>query len=252
MASAMEQLAQGIATAIRKIGEAADHLTQAISHSDDANEHLGTALQGAAADDAVAAAHQQRAVPQQLAAQREQIRLAATLIDAYRQNIGLPAVEPTPNPTPATPRTGAVARPTSSAARRSELPRPPRPGKTHGRWITGDGEAVLLESGKGGEYYEATRQLAAEHGLTRGNVSAEPAIARHVETQFVARMLDQGITEAEIEINRPVCGTTPKDQQWPNTCHQWLSRFLPEGWKLTVQDGSSSAGNTYIGRKAEE
>lgn len=128
---------------------------------------------------------------------------------------------------------------------------PAQPGKTHGRWINSSGDAVKLESGKGGEYYEATRQLAVEHGLTRGHVNAEPAIARHVETQFVARMIDQGITEAEIEINRPVCGTTLKDQQWPNTCDQWLSRFLPEGWKLTVKDGSSPDGRRYVGRVKE-
>ncbi|MBK0866045.1 hypothetical protein INP57_04420 [Saccharopolyspora sp. HNM0986] len=248
MASAMEQLGEGIATAIRKIGEAADHLTQAISHSDDAHEHLGRALQGAAADDAVAAARQQQAVPQQLAAQREQIRLAATLIDAYRQNIGLPAVEPTPNPTPAAPQAGETA--PGIQTRRSELPRPPRPGKTHGRWFTPDGDAVMLESGRGGQYYGAARQRGVELGLTYGRPGAEPAIARHLEVQFAMRMADQDISHAEIEINRPVCGSRPGiDDDLPETCDKQLARFLPTGSTLRVKDGSSPTGRLYNGKE---
>lgn len=248
MASAVEQLGQRIATAIRKIGEAADHLTKAISHSDDANEHLGTALRGAAADDAVAAVHQQRAVPQQLAAQREQIRLAATLIDAYRQNIGLPAIEPTPNPAPATPQAGDTAR--EVRTRRSELPRPPRPGKTHGRWFTSGGDAVMLESGRGGRYYGAARQRGVELGLTHGRLGAEPAIARHQEVQFALRMADQDITHAEIEINRPVCGSRPGiDDDLPETCDKQLARFLPPGSTLRVKDGSSPSGRLYNGKE---
>jgi hypothetical protein len=127
------------------------------------------------------------------------------------------------------------------------LPNPPQRGKTHGRWIDGEGSTVPLESGSGGEYYQAARERAVELGLTRGNPRAEAAIARHVEIQFVMRMIAEGIQHAEIEINRPVCGTTPRDQHWPDTCHQWLSRFLPPGWTLVVKDGSSPEGRTYVG-----
>ncbi|MBB5156106.1 hypothetical protein BJ970_003640 [Saccharopolyspora phatthalungensis] len=54
----------------------------------------------------------------------------------------------------------AMALPTS--------PPPRRPGKTHGRWFTPNGDAAMLESGKGGQYYDAARQRSVELGPRNG------------------------------------------------------------------------------------
>ncbi|MEU5846520.1 DddA-like double-stranded DNA deaminase toxin [Saccharopolyspora shandongensis] len=245
MASAVEKLDQAIAAALSKSESAIGGITQAIGDCEEGNEILATALQGATNDEVLAAAQAQRATPTELAIVRGLLQTITTRLAEYRKRLGVGTAAPASAAAAAENSSG----PAPPAPARSALPRPPKPGKTHGRWINSAGEVVVLESGRGGEYYEASRQLAVEHGLTRGHANAEPAIARHIETQFVARMIDQGITQAGIEINRPVCGTTPKDQQWPNTCDQWISRFLPEGWKLTVKDGSSPTGRTYVGRK---
>ncbi|MGW3467877.1 DddA-like double-stranded DNA deaminase toxin [Saccharopolyspora sp. NPDC000995] len=131
------------------------------------------------------------------------------------------------------------------------LPRPPRPGKTHGRWFAPNGYSVMLESGRGGEYYQAARRRAVELGLTHGRPNAEAAIARHVEIQFAERMREQGIMHAEIEINRQVCGTRPgKDDDLSDTCDKQLPRFLPPGSTLRVRDGTSG-GRLYRGEEGK-
>ncbi len=110
----------------------------------------------------------------------------------------------------------------------------------------------MLESGKGGEYYQAARRRAVELGLTYGRPNAEAAVARHVEVQFAMRMRDQGITDAEIEINRRVCGTTPgRDDDLPDTCDKQLEKFLPPGTTLRVRDGSSPDGRLYRGKEGQ-
>ncbi len=66
------------------------------------------------------------------------------------------------------------------------------------------------------------------------------------------RMHAQGITDAEIEINRRVCGTTPgRDDDLRDTCDKQLERFLPPGTTLRVKDGSSPTGRLYRGKKGE-
>ncbi|MER7076648.1 SCP1.201-like deaminase [Saccharopolyspora kobensis] len=254
MASAVEQLGQAIATAVSKIEAAAGALTEAIDRCEEGNGHLATALQGATDDEVLAAAQVQQTVPQELAAVRQQVQAIATQLGAYRERNGIPSGAP-PGTTaaPASPATSSA--PSSSqpsAPARSELPRPPRAGKTHGRWINSNGDAVMLESGKGGEYYKAARQRAVELGLTYGRPNAEAAISRHVEVQFAMRMNDQNITDAEIEINRRVCGTTPgRDDDLPDTCDKWLERFLPPGSTLRVKDGSSPNGRLYRGKEGD-
>jgi hypothetical protein len=104
-------------------------------------------------------------------------------------------------------------------------------------------------AGRGSRYYEPACRQAERLGLTRGLPGAEPAIARHVEVQFVARMIDAGLTDETVEINRPVCGTTDRDRSWSDTCDKRLPEFLPPGHRLTVRDGSSPAGRTYVGRE---
>ncbi|WP_190819052.1 DddA-like double-stranded DNA deaminase toxin [Saccharopolyspora pogona] len=82
--------------------------------------------------------------------------------------------------------------------------------------------------------------------------NAEAAIARHVEIRFAMRMADQGITQAEIEINRPICGSRPGiDDDLPETCDKQLSRFLPPGSTLRVNDGSSPSGRLYKGKEGD-
>ncbi|MGI8306019.1 DddA-like double-stranded DNA deaminase toxin [Saccharopolyspora hattusasensis] len=77
-------------------------------------------------------------------------------------------------------------------------------------------------------------------------------MSRHVEVQFVMRMNDQNIADAEIEINRRVCGTTPdRDDDLPDTCDKWLERFLPPGTTLRVKDGSSPNGRLYRGKEGD-
>lgn len=111
---------------------------------------------------------------------------------------------------------------------------------------------MVLVSGRGGPYYDAARQRSVELGLTHGQPNAEAAIARHVEIQFAMRMVDEGITHAEIEINRLVCGTkTGVDDDLPETCDKQLSRFLPPGSTLRVKDGSSPDGRLYEGKEEE-
>lgn len=147
-------------------------------------------------------------------ASREELIQIPAILDRCAERIRSYASGIGANPAARTVGATTDSVPTQPGGRaRSAPPRPPRPGKTHGRWCDNDGNAVVLESGKGGEYYEATRARGVALGLAKGIPNAEPSIARHVETQFVSRMIDQGIEYAEIEINRPVCGTTPKDQQ---------------------------------------
>lgn len=108
---------------------------------------------------------------------------------------------------------------------------------------------MMLESGKGGQYYDAAHPRSIELRLTHGQPNAEAAIARHLEIQFAIRMADQGIRHAEIEINRTVCGSRPGiDDDLPETCDKQLPRFLLPGSTLKVQDGSSPTGRLYKGK----
>ncbi|GAA4870885.1 DddA-like double-stranded DNA deaminase toxin [Saccharopolyspora cebuensis] len=250
MASAIEKVGQVIADAIRKIGAAADDLTRAMNRSEQGDEHLGRALRGTTDHEMLTALHQRRAVSHQLAASREQVRDVANLLEIYRQAHGIPGAEPAAlDPSPVR-EADWMARRLPSTAERSELPRPPRSGKTHGRWLSDDGDVVMLESGRGGAYYETARRRAVELGLTYGRPNAEAAIARHVEVQFAMRMDEQKIDHAEIEINRRVCGTTPgKDDDLTDTCDKQLERFLPPGTTLRVKDGSSPNGRLYRGKE---
>ncbi|WP_156893258.1 DddA-like double-stranded DNA deaminase toxin [Actinokineospora enzanensis] len=145
-------------------------------------------------------------------------------------------------------RTAASA---ASANTRAALPKPPAPGKTHGRWIDGQGHTVILTSGRGSQYFDSAIARAREIGLPQGNTTAEPAIVRHVEIQFACRMAAEGLRDETIEINRRVCGTRSRDRDWPETCDKQLPYFLPEGARLTVKDGSSPQGRVYTGRKPE-
>jgi hypothetical protein len=138
------------------------------------------------------------------------------------------------------------------APTKSDLPIPPRSGKTHGRWTSPDGDVIMLVSGKGSHYYELACRRAELLGLTRGLPGAEAAIARHVEVQFAVRMSENGLVDEVIEINRPVCGTTERDRSWGDTCDKRLPEFLPPGCRLTVMDRSSPAGRTYVGRRVSE
>ncbi|WP_219823914.1 SCP1.201-like deaminase [Actinokineospora auranticolor] len=133
-------------------------------------------------------------------------------------------------------------------ARPPALPKPPVPGRTHGQWVDRNGDTVALVNGKNGAYYETAKEQARRLGLTQGRPTGEAAIARHVEVQFACRMAAEGLRDETIEINRPVCGTTPNDRDRPNTCDRWLDHFLPEGSTLTVKDGTSPEGRRYRGR----
>jgi nucleic acid/nucleotide deaminase of polymorphic system toxin/uncharacterized protein DUF6244 len=128
------------------------------------------------------------------------------------------------------------------------LPRPPIPGATHGLWAAPNGDVVMLRSGTGGQYYQAAVQRGRELGLTRDNRKAVPWIASHVEVQFAMRMVAENIQHAEIEINRPVCGTTSTDRHRLYTCHRWISRFLRPGQTLRIKDGTSPEGRLYTGK----
>ncbi|OQO92190.1 hypothetical protein B1813_08045 [Saccharomonospora piscinae] len=242
--SAIEHLAKALGDVLARLGEATQHLETARVTVQESRANLAV-LDGTSDGEAQRALAQHGMVPDQVEQVQGLLDRCAEQVRTYGLSVGAISA-PASRTRPRYP----AAEPDSHA--RSVPPRPPRPGKTHGRWIDGDGNAVVLESGRGGEYYAATRTRAVNLGLARGIPHAEPAIARHVETQFVSRMIDQDLPHAEIEINRPVCGTTPKDRQWMETCHRQLPRFLPAGWTLTVKDGTSPTGRTYVGREVEE
>ncbi|MEU6645323.1 Imm1 family immunity protein [Saccharomonospora sp. NPDC046836] len=210
--SAVEEVREGLGTVLGKLAGATGHLNTALLAWDEACAGLAV-LQGTNDVEAqqVLAAH--GIGGDQLVQTQEMLGRCAEQITSYGSSIGA-----TPAGTAGAAPRSAPSQPNAQA--RSAAPRPPRPGKTHGRWIDSAGNAVVLESGKDGEYYEVTRARGVALGLTKGIPNAVPAIARHVETQFVSRMIDQGIEHAAIEINRPICGTTPKDQQWMETCQQ--------------------------------
>jgi hypothetical protein len=234
-----------LAAASAKILDALAHTHTALQCWDESEAVLSEVLRGTSDQDAADVLARQGETSRQLAEVRGHLQAIVFRIEHYQHSLGTSATTAT--------RPAATATPApSDGATRSALPRPPRPGKTHGRWFDHEGHAVMLESGRGGPYYDAARSRAVELGLDKGIPGAEPAIARHVETQFVGRMIDEDLHHAEIEINRPVCGTTPKDQQWSDTCHRQLPRFLPPGWTLTIKDGSSPAGRTYTGKEVQQ
>ena len=257
MGSSVRELDRALAGVLAQLDRAAHALRVAADAWEERGSALETALSGTNEPDALHLVESHPWIIEQLAETFRAVLAVSRTITEYRATLGgsdangagqPPSQGPAPSRNPA----ASTGGPVSEGHPRSGLPRPPRPGKTHGRWFDSNGDAVMLESGRGGEFYQAARKLAVDLGLTKGIPNAEPAIARHVEIQFVARMIYNGLRSAVIEINRPVCGTTPKDQQWSDTCDRQLARFLPAGWTLTVKDGSSSAGRTYVGREVDE
>lgn len=244
MAWSVGDVDQAVATASAKIAEARGYTSAASEVIGEGRHALAAALGGAADGEAVDALTAHDAVGRQLAEVGELLRAVVARIETYRAQLGVAQASP------AAPRGGTVnaAVPRPGPHPNSALPRPPRPGKTHGRWVTRDGDTVMLESGRGGEYYRAARTRAVELGLTYGRPNAEAAVARHVEIQFAARMRALGIRHAEIEVNRRVCGTRAgRDDDLSDTCDKQLPRFLPPGATLRVRDGSSPEGRVYEG-----
>lgn len=121
---------------------------------------------------------------------------------------------------------------------RRELPPPVVPDtgqKTHGRWITPEGEVRPLVSGYG-ELLEECEKAFSDLGLRRGL----PNIAAHVETKLAAYMRNHNVRTATLIINNRPC------EDGPVTCEQMVPALLPEGHTLTVY-GPNGFSRTYRG-----
>lgn len=57
---------------------------------------------------------------------------------------------------------------------------------------------------------------------------------QHVESKVAAQMRHQDLRNETLVVDNTVCGTNPRDQDYPWTCEKILPSLLPAGARLTV------------------
>ncbi|MEU7524131.1 DddA-like double-stranded DNA deaminase toxin [Saccharothrix sp. NPDC042600] len=118
---------------------------------------------------------------------------------------------------------------------RHELPPPITPGergrKTHGRWITPDGDAEPIVSGKDDD------SDAADAMLRNMGMRAASAKTADVEIKLAARMVREGVQHATVVINNTPCVGR-------FGCDTLVPILLPPGSTLTVH-GVNAQGERF-------
>jgi Double-stranded DNA deaminase toxin A len=114
----------------------------------------------------------------------------------------------------------------------ADFPAYPGKGPTNGVLVRPNGSQVPLESGYDGPALDLPKPRP---GMNNNNVS-------HVEAHAAAIMRSEGLTEADLYINRMPCPGT-------NGCMQLLSRMVPSGSTLNIfvmSRGSAGSLNDWI------
>ncbi|GAA4910726.1 nucleic acid/nucleotide deaminase of polymorphic system toxin [Stackebrandtia albiflava] len=134
-----------------------------------------------------------------------------------------------PAPTPTRPHPNAADTRHVAAVRRIGWPKNAQ-GRTNARALVFDknGEQV-------GDVWKATPDGEANdprHYREPWRSDVRYTIRYHVEGQVAAMMRRTGITEAEVYLNIPPCGT--RDDDWSYQCHDNIKKILPKGYTMTV------------------
>ncbi|MGW4395129.1 DddA-like double-stranded DNA deaminase toxin [Amycolatopsis nivea] len=166
---------------------------------------------------------------------------AEQLLTGYLGALG--ADEPTGKPRPDLPtRAERVAQARARVGRAAVAG-----GQAQGEWVRSDGTSVPVASGRNDPLYDAAVRFVADSDAPR------PAtrLATHVEVKVAMAMREQGLRDETVVIDRQVCGTREFDREAPFTCHKYLTRFLPPGARLRVEQPDGTVSE-YTGTETEQ
>ncbi|MFD1146714.1 DddA-like double-stranded DNA deaminase toxin [Saccharothrix hoggarensis] len=96
-----------------------------------------------------------------------------------------------------------------------------------------------------GEQYWTERVVERARFLRAGAAFWKARVHFHVEFETAAWMVESGVREAELIVNRTPCGYRMDLERQPG-CHQYLRRFLPVGSALHVYGTDENGRKTFI------
>ncbi|MCP2255217.1 SCP1.201-like deaminase [Prauserella aidingensis] len=247
----VEQLAEIIGRVLDQIAAARAALAHASQATVEARDLYAYCLDGAHVPDAAQAPGVAAEAVEQVDRQHGRLAKIEQTLRGYLDQLGATVAQPAARASqpPAPAESASVAEevtaadgsryPAAAGWCADMLPRRVREGQA-GERTTGyaDGSLTPFRSGNDDTWSPAIRQRIVELGLPARRASF---LASHVEMKVATMMITTGRRHSELVINHVPCGSQPRQA---SGCHQYLARYLPEGYSLTVR-GTTQDGTPY-------